>query len=220
MASVRVRTGAAGAALAVLAGILVTSGGGVLGSDFTPAVVLGVALGAVLGLVPHGSPLLRVGGFAVGFAAAWLGYLLRAGMLPDSDVGRGIAAVVVLAIVTAVATASADRIPLWSGLVGVGALVGAYEAGYTAEPTDVVSASTVAATSVLLAVAFGFVVTNLLASWPAQSGSESAPAHAAGDTQRADGDGSFLESTLPGSTAPVPGPRPTADAPTSSETYR
>ncbi|HWH30343.1 MAG TPA: hypothetical protein VNU26_15560 [Mycobacteriales bacterium] len=215
------RTCTAGAALAALAGILVTHGGGVFGNDFTPAVVLGIALGAALGLVPHGTPLLRVAGFGAGFLAAWAGYGARALVLPDTDLGRGLAAVFVLALVTAVATASADRVPLWTGLLGVGALVGAYEAGYTAAPTDAAGASVVAATSVLLAVVVGFVVTNLIASLPAQTGR--ARGHATGDASTADQDLSFLEQTLPGSTTgttPVPGPRVTSDVPTSSETTR
>ena len=214
MASVRIRTCAAGAALAALAGILVTHGGDLLGNDLTPVVVLGIALGAVLGLVPHSTPLLRVAGFAAGFAAAWVGYLTRALFTPDTDLGRGLVAVFVLALVTAVATATADRLPLWSGLAGVAAMVGAYEAAYTAAPSEAGSGSLVAATSVLLAVVVGFVVTNLITSLPVETGR--APAHAATPEQ----DFSFLEQTLPGSTTPVPGPRVTSDVPTSSETNR
>lgn len=220
MASVRMRTCAAGAAIAALAGVLVTHGGGIFGNDLTPAVVLGVALGAALGLVRHGSPLLRVAGFGAGFVAAWLGYVVRAGMLPDTDLGRGVAAVLVLSVVTAVAVASADRVPLWAGLVGVAAMAGAYEAGFTAAPSDVVSASGTAATSVLLAVVVGFVVTNLIVSAPVTA-SGHAPAHAAGDElQSTRGDDSFLESALPGSTTSVPGPRVATDVPTTSETSR
>lgn len=221
MASVRIRTCAAGAALAAVAGILIAHGGDLLGDDFTPAVVLGIALGAVLGLVPHSTPLLRVAGFAAGFAAAWVGYLVRAGMLPDTDFGRGVAAVLVLSVVTAVATASADRVPLWAGLAGIAAMVGAYEAAYAATPSDALSGSYVAASSVLLAVVVGFVVTNLLVSLPTDTGRT--PAHAAGDTSTDEQDVSFLEHTLPGSTTgttPVPGPRVTNDVPTSSETNR
>ncbi len=157
MTSVRVRTCAAGSALAVVTGLL-TSSSSLLGADVATVAVLGVGFGAALGLIGDRSPGERALGFLVGFLAAWLGYALRAGLLPDIPAGRGVAVVVVVAIVTAVATASADRLPLWTGLLGAAALAGAYELVFAADPTAFAGESTTAATSVLLAVAVGFVV--------------------------------------------------------------
>jgi hypothetical protein len=54
-------------------------------------------------------------------------------------------------------------VPLWSALVGVAALVGAYEEAYSASPSEFLSTSPTAATTVLLAAAFGFVAAALLA---------------------------------------------------------
>jgi hypothetical protein len=212
MTSVRARTCAAGAAVAALAGILVVHGA-FFGADFTRTVVLGVVLGALLGLVPHRSPIERVGGFAVGFIAAWVGYLLRAGMLPDIPLGRGIAVVLVLSAITAVATATANRIPLWAGLLGAGTLVGAYEATYVASPSTVSADSLAAATAVLLAVAFGFVVTSVIS---AVTPTTAAPAPAHGGPARDDLD----LSAAPADTAPAPRPRVDNDVPTTSETNR
>jgi hypothetical protein len=158
MTSVRIRTLAAGSAVAVLAGVLVNHGAA-LGADFTKTALLGVAAGAALGLVPHSSAAGRAGGFAVGFLAAWLGYALRAGFLPDIPLGRALAAVVVVSLITAVAVATMDRLPLWSGLVGAGLLIGAYETTYVATPSAFTGESSVAANGVLFAAAFGFVVT-------------------------------------------------------------
>lgn len=208
MTSVRRRTCAAGAAVAVLAAVLVDHGA-VFGADLPQTALLGVAAGAVLGLVPHRSATERTLAFVAGFLAAWLGYALRAGVLPDIPMGRAIAAVVVVSVITAIATATADRLPLWSGLLGAGALIGAYEAVYTGTPSAFTDESTVAATSVLLAAAAGFVVTTLVASLPA-----TAPvgAHAASDE--------YDVMSLDDLTTTVPSQRVIADVPTASETHR
>ena len=97
--------------------------------------LLGAALGGTLGLVPDRSPAHRVGGFAVGFVAAWLGYALRAAVLPDATSGRAVAVLLVLLVCLAVAAGTRGRLPLWSTLLGAAAMTGAYEATYTADPT-------------------------------------------------------------------------------------
>lgn len=161
MSSVRIRTLATGAALAAAA-FLLADQGAVFGADLPHVALLGAAAGAVLGLVPGRMPAARLGGFLTGFAAAWLGYALRAGVLPDIPMGRAIAAVVVVAVVTAVAVASADRLPLWAGLLGAATLLGSYELTFAATPTSFVSDSMTAVTTSLLAASFGFLVTVVL----------------------------------------------------------
>lgn len=161
MTSERLRTLAAGGALALGAGLLVSQGD-VLGPDLQHVALLGAALGAVLGLVPDQGVAGRTGGFLVGFGTAWLGYALRAGVLPDTSTGVAVAAVTVLAVITVVAFATAGRLPLWSGLVGTGALLGAYENTFVTTPTSFLSDSTSAATTVLVAAAFGLLITSIL----------------------------------------------------------
>ena len=156
MTSVRVRTCAVGGALAVSAGLLAAKGS-VLGADLPHHALLGAALGAVLGLVSFGSVAGRVGGFVVGFGAAWIGYALRAGFLPDTGAGRALACVSVVAVVTAAAVASAGRVPLWSGLLGAGTLLGAYESTFAANPGAFLSDSFTAITTVLVAAGLGLV---------------------------------------------------------------
>jgi hypothetical protein len=124
--------------------------------------LLGLAVGAVVALVPDESPATRLTGFVVGIAAAWVGYLLRAGLLPDSVGGRAVAVVVVLAVCVAVAVATAGRVPLWSGLLGVAAMVGAYEFSYSAAPPEVMSTSVSAVTALLMTAAVGFLATAVL----------------------------------------------------------
>lgn len=133
-----------------------------LGLDLQHVALLGAALGGALALVPHPSELGRLAGFFLGFFAAWLGYALRAAVLPDAAAGRALAALLVVAVVAVVAAASASRIPFWSGLIGVAALVGAYEEAYTSAPSQFVTDSTKAATAILLAAAIGYLATSLV----------------------------------------------------------
>src|SRR3954463_8496791 len=161
MSSVRTRTLVAGSALAVTA-FLLADQGAIFGADLPQVALLGAAAGAVLGLVPDRLPTARLGGFLSGFAAAWIGYALRAGVLPDIPMGRAIAAVVVVVVITAVAVASANRLPMWAGFVGVATLLGSYETTFAATPTSFVSDSMTAVTPSLLAASFGFLVTVLL----------------------------------------------------------
>lgn len=146
-----------GAGLAITAAAAVVLGA-FFGLELDHVALLGIALGAVVGLVPHGRPIHRLAGFGAGFALAWIGYALRAAVLPDSTSGRAVAVLVIVLACTLVHLASRHAVPLWSTLVGVAAMVGAYEETYTAAPSLFVDQSVSAATTVLLAVAIGFVV--------------------------------------------------------------
>jgi hypothetical protein len=134
-----------------------------LGLDVETVALMGAGSGAVVALVPHRSPMLRLGGFLVGFAFSWLGYLVRAGFLPDTATGHALAVGLVVALCSVVAAASRDRIPLWSTLLGAAVLAGSYETTYIEAPSQVLSTSISTSTSVLLAVAFGFFAAALVA---------------------------------------------------------
>lgn len=133
------------------------------GLELEHVALLGAALGGVLGLVPHRPAWGKVVGFLAGFVLAWLGFALRAAVLPDSSAGRAVAAFLVVALIAVVAAASRGRLPLWSGLVGAAAIVGAYESVYTSAPSQFISESPAAATTVLLAVGLGFLATTVIA---------------------------------------------------------
>lgn len=120
-------------------------------------VLLGVAVGAVLALVPDASPTGRLAGFSVGVLAAWAAYLLRAALLPDSSAGRAVAFALVFAACAAVAAASSGRLPLWAAVLGAGALAGAYEVVFTAAPAEVAETSVTAVTALLVAVSGGLL---------------------------------------------------------------
>ncbi|HET9858560.1 MAG TPA: hypothetical protein VFQ19_02170 [Nocardioidaceae bacterium] len=125
--------------------------------------LLGVALGAVIALVPDRTPAVRLAGFFGGFVVALMGYFVRAGLLPDSVGGRAVAVGLVVVLCVAIAVASMDRLPLWTTLLGAAALAGAYEYTYAAAPPEVTSTSVTAATSLLFTVAIGFLAAALVA---------------------------------------------------------
>jgi len=148
-----------GSALALCAAVVLLIGGG---SDLEHVALLGAALGGVVGLVPHDPPLGKLGGFGLGFLLAWIGFGLRAALLPDTTVGRAVAAFLVILLCGVAAAVSAGKVPLWSALLGAAAIVGAYETAYTTAPTEFLSTSPQAATTVLLAAGFGFVGSTLI----------------------------------------------------------
>lgn len=176
----------AGLVLALLAAVI-TALGGVFGSDLEHVALLGAAIGGALGLVPHQYSWGRITGFLVGFAAAWIGFALRAAVLPDSSNGRAVAAFLVVALCALACAFSQGRLPLWSALLGTAAIVGAYEEIYTNAPSQFISESPEAGTTVLLATAFGYLATSvvydLMTTAGDREGRESVGAH----SQRARG---------------------------------
>ena len=152
----------AGLTLAAFAALIIGLGQ-LFGLDLQAVALLGAALGGVLGLVPHPFPLGKLGGFVLGFVVAWVGYALRAAVLPDSATGRAVAAFLVVAVIATACAVSAEHVPLWSGLLGAAAIAGAYEEVYTNAPSQFLKESPTAATTILLAAALGYLATTLVA---------------------------------------------------------
>jgi hypothetical protein len=151
-----------GAVLTIGSILLVMLSSG-LGLDVESVALMGAGSGAAVALVPHRSPGFRLGGFVAGFALSWIGYLVRAGFLPDTASGHAVAVGVVVALCSIVAATTRDRIPLWSTLLGAAVLSGSYETAYIEAPSQVLSTSLATSTSVLLAVALGFFAAALVA---------------------------------------------------------
>lgn len=194
-----IRVVVAGTVLALVAGLIVLLAPA-LGTEVQGVALLGAAVGGTLGLVPDRSPAARVGGFLVGFVAAWAGYLVRAAVLPDAPSGRAVAVVLVVLVCVGVTAATRRRLPLWAHLLGAGALAGAYEAAYTADPANVAATSPTAASAVLLTAAAGFLATALLAPVArAELGDELSAGERAEQADRADR-----------ADRPEPGPAPAA----------
>jgi hypothetical protein len=163
-----------GIVLAFAAGLMVLVGTG-LDLGLESVALLGGALGAVVALVPAGTAATRLGGFAAGFAASWIGYVVRAALLPDTASGRAVAVTVTVLLCTAVVVASRNRLTLWSLLLGTAALTGAYEFTYAAAPPELMSTSLSTATTLFLSVAIGFAVGLLATPTPPNAASTPEP---------------------------------------------
>ena len=152
----------AGVVLAVAAVLVVLISSG-LDLELESVALLGAALGAVVALVPDRTPLIRLGGFFAGFIAAWIGYFIRAGFLPDSASGRAVAVGLVVLLCVGITAASMDRLPLWTTLLGTAGLTGAYEFTFAAAQPEMVTTSVSTATTLLFNVAVGFLAAAIFA---------------------------------------------------------
>ena len=146
----------AGVVLA-LAAMIVVIIGSVLNLDLESVALLGAAMGAVVALVPDRTPAARLGGFAIGFVVAWVGYLVRTQFLPDTAGGRAVVVGLVVLLCVALTAAGRGRLALWSLLLGAGAFAGAYEFTYNQAPPQVLSTSLSTATTMAFNVAVGFL---------------------------------------------------------------
>jgi hypothetical protein len=152
----------AGLALTVAA-VLVVLLSATFDLELESVALLGVAMGAVLALVPDRTPAVRLAGFFGGFVAAWVGYLVRAALLPDTAGGRSVAVALVVVLCVAITAATMNRLPLWTTLLGTAALTGAYEFTYAAAPPEVATTSMSTATTLLFTLAIGFLAAALVA---------------------------------------------------------
>jgi hypothetical protein len=140
--------------VAALAVVLIS---GALDLELESVALLGAAMGAVVGLVPDRTASMRLAGFVGGFAFAWIGYFVRAALLPDTTAGRGVAVALTLLLCLGLTLALMGRLPLWAVLLGAGTFAGAYEFTYAAAPPEILDTSVSTATTVLLTSAIGFL---------------------------------------------------------------
>jgi hypothetical protein len=148
-------------ALLTVAVVAVIGVSSALDLEIEPYALAGVLAGGVVALIPERSVWARLAAFAVGFVAVWIGFVLRAALLPDTEGGRAAAAVITMLICLAAVAVSRTRLPLSSMLVGVVLFAAAYESAFVAAEAEVVTTSADAATSLVFAVAVGFVVAAL-----------------------------------------------------------
>jgi hypothetical protein len=130
-----------------------------------------VAAGAIVGLVPDQTVSRRLAAFALGLLAAYVGYLVRAAVTPDTSAGRAVAAAFIVLLCVGVYAISGGRLPLWSALLGSASLAGAYEFTYTQAATRVLDTSVSSATALMLCVAVGFLVATTAQPGPRNPGS-------------------------------------------------
>jgi hypothetical protein len=139
----------------------------------------GVATGAVVGLVQDRPIGARLVAYLGGVVAAFVGFALRALILPDANSGRVVGAAVTLAICVLIAVAGLGRhLPLWAILLGTASFSGVYETPFAAAVPEMARTSMDALTALLLAVCVGLVVAGLSAprQAPAADGASTDPA--------------------------------------------
>ncbi len=159
------RTLLAGLVLVIATALTVVIGEA-LDLEVEAVALLGVTTGAIVSLVPDQSASRRLAAFALGFIAAYAGYLVRAAVTPDTSVGRAVAAALIVLLCVGVFAISAGRLPFWAALLGSASLAGAYEFTYTQAATRVLDTSVSSATALLLCVAVGFLVATTAAPEP------------------------------------------------------
>jgi hypothetical protein len=140
-----------------VAALVVVLISGALDLELESVALLGAAMGAVVGLVPDRTAAARLGGFVGGFVFAWIGYFVRAALLPDTTGGRAVAVALVLLLCLGLTLALAGRLPLWAVLLGAGTFAGAYEFTFNEAPPEVIDTSISTATTLLLTAAIGFL---------------------------------------------------------------
>jgi hypothetical protein len=99
----------------------------------------------------------------LGFLIMWGGYALRVSILPDTDMGRAITALLVLLVLMGVSAATLTKVPLWSLLVGAAAMGAAYETTFMILPSAFPYESPTAASQMALAAGVGFLAGSILA---------------------------------------------------------
>ena len=163
MTSVPARTLLIGVALAIAVGVL----GALVGDEQRRLPLFAVAIGAVLALVPARNALLRAGAFLLGVLIAFA--VIAVGLtITLSDFGMVITAAVLVLIVAGIAAATSDILPMSALLLGVAAMVGAYE--FVATTLFEFSAeSLTAGSTMLLAAAIGFTTTTVLGTLRAEA---------------------------------------------------
>jgi hypothetical protein len=157
------RTSLLAGGIVVVTAVLAVLLGAPFGLELDSYALIGVAMGAVVALVPDGRPGLRLAGFASGVLVTWIGYLVRAALLPDTLGGRAAATFLVLALCVVIAAVAQGGIPVWSTLAGAATFFGAYEAAFAAAPPEVATTSLTALTAVALTGALGFLAASFFA---------------------------------------------------------
>ena len=147
--------------LLIVSAVLTMLLSSVLDLELEPTVLLGVSAGAVVALVPDMTAARRIVGFLLGLLGSLVSYFVRAGFTPDTAAGRAAYVGLAVALVVLVAILSANKLPLWSALLGAGTFAGAFESTYAAAPPRVVDNSLGTFTTLLLCVAIGFLAAGL-----------------------------------------------------------
>lgn len=169
----RMKTLAAGSAVTVGAVALIVA---TAAYDLGAALLVGLAAGAAVALVPGETGTRKIAGFLTGILATAAAYALRAGLLPDSTMGAVIGIGVLFALLTVIAVVTNGRTPLWASLAGVAAMAGAYETMHILDFAGFFANVPMAIAGVLLASAVGFTAASFFGPSAKREEVDAAPA--------------------------------------------
>lgn len=133
--------------------------------------LLGISIGGVLGLVRDGTVLGRLLGYVIGVAVVLAAYLARVLVGNSSDLGLLVGSATIIGILTVMATASKNWLPLWAGLLGAVTVIGAYEGAFEDAPQNILSELLPEVSTALVPVALAFLATV----WFSATGGEDGP---------------------------------------------
>ena len=142
--------------LFIAAGIVTVIVGGVFDLKID-TVFFGLAVGGVLAMVNENSGTVgRLGAFLIGVVITMAGYIIRILALNESILGQLLYGVLVALLIIVICAATSNRLPLWSGILGIVLVTGTYEASFLQAPQDIQTQlfSTVSMALVPMAIAF------------------------------------------------------------------
>ena len=131
----------------------------------TPAIaytVFGLAIGAVVGMLPDADPVARLMGFTLGLLLAFASYVVRGGYLPYTKWWSAGVVLLLLAIITGIAILFSSTTWFASMLLGAGILYGVVELQFQAAPSAYLASAAVAFLSITFSFGLGYMVTTVL----------------------------------------------------------
>lgn len=135
---------------------------GELGTPAVAYTVLGLAVGVVVGLLPHANPVAQLFGFVLGLLLAFASFVVRGGLLPYTKLSSALVVLLLLVIITGITALFRSSAWFVSMLLGVGILYGVVEVTFQAAPSAYLATSTVALISILFGSGIGYGISALL----------------------------------------------------------
>lgn len=135
---------------------------GELGTPAIAYTVFGLALGAIVGMLPGADPVARLMGFTLGLLLAFASYVVRGGYLPYTKWSSAVVVLLLLAIITGITVLFRSGTWFVSMLLGAGTLYGAVELQFQEAPSAYLASLALAFLSILLGFGIGYMVSAVL----------------------------------------------------------
>ncbi len=124
--------------------------------------VVGLAMGAVVGLLPGADPANRISAYFAGLLLAFASYVARGGLLPYTKGSAALVVLLMLGVVTGITAVVRSRAWFVLMLLGVGTMYGLVELQFQAAPIAYFASAGLAFVGILLGFGVGFTISELL----------------------------------------------------------